>query len=184
MVSLYLNVFGGIVMDRKSPLDWDEYYLWIAMAAAVRSKDPVTRVGAVAVKGSSIVTGYNGFPAGVQDAEDRWDKPAKYDFVAHAERNALDNAHFDVSGGTLYVTHYPPCNECVKTIIQRGIKRVVCGDWAWSKTIDRAKTEERTRISLDMLFEAGVEIKKLYSSQIYDRAIGIVQRFIDEATTT
>ena len=83
-------------MNRESPLDWDEYYLWIAMAAAVRSKDPVTRVGAVAVKGSSIVTGYNGFPAGVWDSEERWEKPTKYDFVAHAERNALDNAQFDV----------------------------------------------------------------------------------------
>ena len=45
-------------------------------------------------------------------------------FVAHAERNALDNAFVDVRGATLY-TSLCPCNECAKSIIQKGIKRVV-----------------------------------------------------------
>tara|TARA_R110000868_G_scaffold37383_1_gene132321 strand:- start:361 stop:636 length:276 start_codon:yes stop_codon:yes gene_type:complete len=52
------------------------------------------------------------------------DKETKYLFVAHAERNALDNALLSVEGCTLY-SPLLPCNECAKSIIQKGIKKVV-----------------------------------------------------------
>jgi dCMP deaminase len=72
-----------------------------------------------------ISVGYNGFPAGVHDHVTRYaNRETKLMFVCHAERNALDNSPVNVEGATLYCTLFP-CNECVKSIIQRGIKRVV-----------------------------------------------------------
>jgi dCMP deaminase len=73
-----------------------------------------------------ISIGYNGFPRGVKDLAARYeDRPTKHLFVAHAERNALDNSPMSVEGCTLYVPMMP-CNECAKSIIQRGIKKVIC----------------------------------------------------------
>jgi dCMP deaminase len=72
-----------------------------------------------------VSVGYNGFPSGVHDHETRYaNRETKLMFVCHAERNALDNSPVNVEGATLYCTLFP-CNECVKSIIQRGIKRVV-----------------------------------------------------------
>lgn len=107
--------------------NWDMRFLDLAMHVAQWSKDPSTKVGAVIVNDQHQVLslGYNGFPRGVEDRVSRYnDRETKLLFVAHAERNALDNAYVDVRGATLY-TSLCPCNECAKSIIQKGIKRVV-----------------------------------------------------------
>jgi len=109
-------------------MTWDEEFLLLADHVATWSKDPSTKVGACIVddKRHVVAVGYNGFPRGVLDLQERYDdRPTKHLYVCHAERNALDNAHCDVSGCTLYCTLFP-CNECAKSIIQRGIKEVVC----------------------------------------------------------
>ena len=107
--------------------DWNQRFMDLAHHVASWSKDPSTKVGAVIVndKKQVISMGYNGFPRGVHDCKERYnDRVVKLQFVAHAERNALDNALVDAEGATLYSTLYP-CSECAKGIIQRGIKRVV-----------------------------------------------------------
>lgn len=107
--------------------DWDTRFLDLAHHVADWSKDPSTKVGAVIVndKKQVLSLGYNGFPRGVRDCQERYaNREQKLLFVAHAERNALDNAFTDVEGATLYSTLYP-CTDCAKGIIQRGIKRVV-----------------------------------------------------------
>lgn len=106
---------------------WDHRFLELANHIAQWSKDPRTKVGAVIVdaKKRVVSVGYNGFPRGVCDDEDRYeDRQIKHLFVAHAERNALDNAPLMVDGCTIYVPLLP-CNECAKSIIQKGITRVV-----------------------------------------------------------
>jgi dCMP deaminase len=106
---------------------WDKRFFELALHVAEWSRDPKTKVGAVIVNNHKQVVslGFNGFPRGIFDREDRYeDRETKYMFVAHAERNALDNAFVDTRGCTLYTTLYP-CNECAKGIIQKGIKRVV-----------------------------------------------------------
>lgn len=106
---------------------WDLRFLSLAVHVSSWSKDPRTRVGAVIVNEQKQVLslGYNGFPRGVLDIEERYQqRSTKYLFVAHAERNALDNCFTDTRGSTLYTT-LAPCNECVKSIIQKGIKRIV-----------------------------------------------------------
>lgn len=106
---------------------WDRRFLDLAEHVAQWSKDPRTKVGAVIVdeKKRVVSVGYNGFPRGVYDSCDRYeDRPTKHLFVAHAERNALDNAPLMVDGCTLYVPLLP-CNQCAISIIQKGITRVV-----------------------------------------------------------
>lgn len=107
--------------------DWNQRFMDLAKHVAGWSKDPSTQVGAVVVndKKQVISMGYNGFPRGVRDCQERYkDKATKLSFVAHAERNALDNAFGDVEGATLYSTLYP-CSDCAKGIIQRGVRTVV-----------------------------------------------------------
>lgn len=106
---------------------WSERFLDLANHIATWSKDPTTQVGCVIVdKQNRIVSiGFNGFPRGVKDLVERYDdRPTKHLFVAHAERNALDNAPLSVEGCTLY-SPLLPCNECAKSIIQKGIKKVI-----------------------------------------------------------
>lgn len=106
---------------------WEKRFLDLADHVAQWSKDPRTKVGAVITdqKKRVVSLGYNGFPRGVNDDESRYnDRDVKRLFVAHAERNALDNAPLMVEGCTLYVPLLP-CNECAKSIIQKGIVAVV-----------------------------------------------------------
>jgi len=143
-------------LTRKST---DIWALELADHVAKRSKDPSTQCGAVILDGKRVVSlGYNGFPQGVEDSEYRLkNRATKLMFIEHAERNALHFAERSVSGMTLYVT-MPPCNECAKAIIQRGIKRVVywkpVGDVPvrWAESFHAAKT---------MFFEADVKFSEV-----------------------
>ena len=136
--------------------DWDRRFMDLAYHVAGWSKDPSTKVGSVIVNGKKQVLslGYNGFPRGVHDEEIRYnDRTTKLQFVAHAERNALDNAYIDVDGATLYSTLYP-CSECAKGIIQRGIKKVVTSKEWHESHADRFKFD----VTQQMFEEADIEI--------------------------
>ena len=114
----------------SEPISWDEYFMELAETAAKRSKDPKSKVGACIMnpKDHRVVSlGYNGFPYGCSDKEFPWTKEGddnKYLYVVHAELNAILSARRDLTGCMLFVT-YSPCNECMKAIIQSGIKTIV-----------------------------------------------------------
>lgn len=134
---------------------WDLRFMDLALHVADWSKDPSTRVGSVIVAPDRRVLslGYNGFPRGVNDLEERLnDRPTKYAFVSHAERNALDNVETSMRGCTLYAT-LQPCAECTKSIIQKGITRVVC---AVNKKRDNYN--DFLKYSLVMMKEAKLQI--------------------------
>ena len=117
-------------MKRADYINWDEYFMGVAMLAARRSKDPNTQVGACIVSPDNIIisTGYNGMPKGCSDDEFPWDRTGeetKYPYVVHAELNAILNANGrDLRGSRIYVALFP-CNECAKAIIQSGVAEVV-----------------------------------------------------------
>ena len=119
-------------MKRQDYISWDEYFMGVALLAAQRSKDPSTQVGACIVDSEKRIlsTGYNGFPHGCSDDDFPWNRDealgeTKYQFVVHAELNAILNASGkSLAGSTLYVGLFP-CNECAKAIIQAGIKEVI-----------------------------------------------------------
>ena len=133
---------------------WSERFMALAEHVATWSKDPSTQVGCVIVdKLNRVVSlGFNGFPRGVKDDALRYaDRDTKLLFVAHAERNALDNAPLSVEGCTLY-SPLLPCNECAKSIIQKGIKKVV------SYHPPEGKPHFNWDITRKMFQEAGVQL--------------------------
>lgn len=139
-------------MDRQE--EWDRRFLELADHVANWSKDPRTKVGAVVVdeKKRVVSLGYNGFPRGVEDTPNRYEnRSLKHKIVAHAERNALDNAPLMVDGCTMYVP-LMPCNECAKSIVQKGIKRVV------TYVPDRSGEGFNWDITKMMFAEAGIEL--------------------------
>lgn len=152
------------------PDRWDLRHYLLAMHVASWSKDPTTRVGAVAVgvDRRNIALGYNGFPPGIYDLRERYeDRPTKYLFTQHAERNVLDNAHFDLCGGTLVTTMFP-CVECAKSIISKGITRLITaappeplpdGEKSWRDTVPVSKQMLReARVSITIMPATGIKI--------------------------
>jgi len=72
--------------------DWDARFMNLARHISEWSKDRSTKVGVVIVGPENEVRalGYNGFPRGIDDdAPDRHERPEKYLWVEHAERNAI-----------------------------------------------------------------------------------------------
>ena len=109
---------------------WDRRFLDIARQVAAWSKDRSTQVGSVIVRAdrSIAATGFNGFPRGVDDDKDyRHQRPDKYLWTEHAERNAIFQAAkhgVDLNGATIYLQWFP-CAECARAIVQVGITRLV-----------------------------------------------------------
>ena len=138
---------------------WDKRYLALAKEVASWSKDPSTQVGAVTVgnKKEVLSQGFNGFPRGIVDSEDRYNnRETKYKYVVHAEVNAIYNATYSgvsLDGAVLYVYGLPICSECAKGIIQVGIKKVIIEK---SKELDN--WNESVALSQEMFDEAGVEL--------------------------
>ena len=143
---------------RTDYISWDEYFMGVALLAAKRSKDPNTQVGACIVDSNNIIlsTGYNGFPYGCSDDLYPWDRvgnDTKYNYVVHAELNAILNARGkNLKGARLYVDLFP-CNECAKAIIQSGIAEVV---YLYNKYADSAATAASTK----MFNSAGVKLTR------------------------
>lgn len=125
---------------RDNYINWDTYFMGVALLSSMRSKDPNTQVGACIVnqKKKIVGIGYNGFPFGCDDKEFPWENKGdfldtKYPYVVHAEPNAILNSNSNTEGCTLYVTLFP-CNECAKLIIQSGIKEIVYMDDKYNGT--------------------------------------------------
>lgn len=112
---------------------WEFRFLELAEHISSWSKDPSTQVSAVAISDDRQILsiGWNGFPRGVEDSEERLEnREIKYKHIVHAEQNLIYNAcHNGISlkNSTIYVFGLPVCGECSKALIQVGIKRVVCG---------------------------------------------------------
>ena len=159
---------------RKGYISWDEYFMGVALLAAERSKDPNTQVGACIVDDQNRIlsTGYNGFPQGCSDDEFPWNRDeaageTKYQFVVHAELNAILNARGkSLSGSKVYVALFP-CNECAKAIIQAGISEVIY-------LSDKYHDTPSTIASRRMLNAAGVRLTHIKPSKT-----DIVLRFKD-----
>jgi len=126
-------------------ISWDEFFMRVAVAASLRSKDPNTQVGAcIAGPDNRILSvGYNGTPSGLNDDDFPWDTTEdpltdKHNYVIHAEANAILNYRGslkELSGARVYVTLFP-CKECAKTLAQAGIGEVVYLDDKYGETID------------------------------------------------
>jgi dCMP deaminase len=126
-------------------MNWQEYALEIAKAAAKKSKDPWRKVGACLLRHDNTVAGvgFNGFPAGMR--EDWQDRDKRRLFVIHAEQNAL--RYVKPNECTLIAVTLLPCNDCLKAIASHGIKTVIYQD-----------IYERDKTSMELAKDFGVEL--------------------------
>lgn len=130
---------------------WSQRFINLAKEYSTWSKDPSTQVGAVAVDPKTrrvLSGGYNGFPRGISDTDERLNnRDLKHSLVVHAEMNLIYNATrsgISLEGSHLYVWGLPVCCECAKGIIQTGISVVYVAEscvnlkpfWieSWNKT--------------------------------------------------
>ena len=150
---------------RTDYISWDEYFMGVALLAAQRSKDPNTQVGACIIDKENRIlsTGYNGLPKGCSDDVFPWNRDedkgeTKYQFVVHAELNAiLNSGGKNIAGSKIYVALFP-CNECAKSIIQAGISEVIY-------LSDKYADTPSTLASKRMLTSAGVKLTQLKPSK-------------------
>lgn len=139
---------------------WDARFLELCYVVAGWSKDRSTQVGCVIVDPESraiVATGYNGFPRGLDDnVETRHERPAKYMWTEHAERNAVYNAArrgTATLGCTMYMPWFPCC-DCARAIVQAGIHRLVCG----KPDFDHERWGESWKVAANIMNEAGVQM--------------------------
>lgn len=142
-------------------MDWEQYFRNIAHQVKLKSKDKYTQIGAVIVGTDNeiVSTGYNSFPRGIDDdIESRQERPEKYYWFEHAERNAIYNAArigVSTKDCTMYLTCGIPCADCCRGIINAGIRRIVCER---SGGAVGSKWDEHTERSIIMFHEAGLEV--------------------------
>ena len=141
---------------------WDLRFIELARHISGWSKDPSTKVGCVVVGEDREIrsTGFNGFPRGINDDEERLtDREKKYPLICHAEENAIMHAArigVSLKDSTAYVT-WPPCSRCARSLIQAGIKEVV---YSSTEEIPERWIED-FEISTDMLAEANVLVRSV-----------------------
>lgn len=144
-----------------------------AMAAAF-SDDPSTHNGAVLVtENNEVLWGVNHLPRGVGSTEDRLQRPKKYAYMEHAERDVIlkaADAGYKTRGGTLYVPWYA-CADCARAIIGAGIAQIIGHKQMFDKTPERWKASIADGDA--MLDEAGVRRVN------YDGPIGRVRVLFD-----
>ena len=143
-------------------MNWTDYFLNIAEQVKLKSKDESTQIGAVVVglDNEVLSTGYNSFPRGLDDSiQERQERPEKYFWFEHAERNAIYNAArigVSLKNSTIYLTSGIPCMDCARGIVNSGIKTVYCKEVCTTK--NKEKWEESQKKSLQLLLECGVVV--------------------------
>lgn len=150
-----------------------KYFQLVRFMANLFSKDEATKVGALFIAPDTyeiLTLGYNGMPRGVDESiEERWERPTKYDFTEHAERNAIFNSARTGTSlrGSICVVTLFPCCDCARGIIQSGAQMVVTLDpfeTSDPEAIDRWGSRWKTSIA--MLKEANVQIEYLEPSSV------------------
>ena len=143
-------------------MNWTEYFLNIAEQIKLKSKDESTQIGAVIVgKDNEILsTGYNSFPRGLDDSKkERQERPEKYFWIEHAERNAVYNAArigVSLKNSTIYLTSGVPCMDCARAIVNVGIQVVWCKKECTTK--NKEKWEESQEKSIKLFNECNVMV--------------------------
>lgn len=152
-----------------------DLYFDVVEKIAAMSKDPRTKVGAIALDDDRTIlaTGYNGFPRGVTDNPDYLnDRKEKHKRIIHAEANLVAQAArtgANLKGSTVLVLGMYPCSQCAGLLIQAGVKEIIVkgaqsSDW-------------NTDVAGEMLEEAGVKVTsvKRAPSEEVTAVIGVTE---------
>lgn len=137
----------------------DIFYMADCQDYALRSPDPSRKTGATIVnrRGEITARGRNHFPFGISCTDARLERPAKYKWIEHAERDAIYSAArrgIRTAGSRMYLTWYP-CADCARAIIQAAIVELICREPDWSDP----RWAEDFSIVNEMLSEARVAVR-------------------------
>ena len=124
MLSKINNIINA--NEREERIEWDDYFMSIALLASQRSPCKRLNVGSVIVKDGRLISmGYNGFIPGAPHISRVKDNHEQS--IIHSEINAITDCAkrgTSLSGAKIYVTHYP-CINCFRTIAASNIKEIV-----------------------------------------------------------
>jgi len=135
----------------------DHFYLNKCREVALQSDDPNTQVGCVFVDSTSkkiLAKGTNTLVAGCTKTKARVTRPTKYNWIEHAERNAIYSAAkngVSLEGTTIYVTMFP-CIDCARAIIQCGASGLVAQS---RPNLQLPRWGEQFQITLEMFDDVG-----------------------------
>lgn len=118
------------------------------------SKDTSTKVGSLLldpVDYTEFSQGYNGMPRGADESRpERQERPMKYHFYEHAERNNIYNRAREALKGSICVTTEAPGMSCARAIISVGAVEVYFPR--------PAEVTEEFSIALQLFKECGVQV--------------------------
>ena len=124
-----LSKLHELAKNNNERLNWDDYFMSVAVLASQRSPCSRLNVGSVVVKNNRLISmGYNGYIPGAPHISRVQDNHEQS--IIHSEINAItDCARRGVSleGAKIYVTHYP-CINCFRSIASCGIKEIYYHD--------------------------------------------------------
>jgi dCMP deaminase len=142
--------------------------MYYAYVEASLSPDPSSQNGIVIVREcydgdyDIISRGHNDWPKGAVVTPERWERPTKYTFIEHSERNAIYSAAkrgVPLEGTTIvFGTVFHSCAYCSRGIVQSGIKRQVRSS---KLSHDMPRWKESTQDADKILIEGGVEIVEI-----------------------
>jgi dCMP deaminase len=121
----FIKDLETVIDSWETRMDWDDYFMSMALLISSRSSCERLHVGCVLVKDTHVISvGYNGFLAGLPHESKV--VGGHEQATVHAEQNAIaDCAKRGIStiGATAYITHYP-CINCFKILISAGIAEI------------------------------------------------------------
>lgn len=121
-----LSQINEFAKNNNSRVEWDEYFMSIALLASCRSPCERLHVGSVIVKNNRIISmGYNGFICGAPHISRLQDNHEQS--IIHSEINAITDCAkrgTSLDGAKIYVTHYP-CPHCFRSIAASNIKEII-----------------------------------------------------------
>jgi dCMP deaminase len=136
-----------------------KFYKLASVQAELFSKDPSKKVCALFIAPEShqiLSAGYNGLPRKIKETDERWNKPEKYNFIVHAEKNGIYNAcrnGVSLKDSICIVTFFP-CSECARALIQVGVKTIISP----YPDFDHITYGESFKYSLEMFKEVDISI--------------------------
>lgn len=152
----------------KIPVSMQENLLTLAYKKALDSPDPSTQNGAVIWSQGAdtlFTKSCNEFTAGVNISPERLDRPLKYTFIEHAERNSVFNIVRDrivLPQDAAMVAVWAACSDCARAIVNSGIRTLVRHANVSDLTSDR--WGESIMLADEIMEEGGVDIIDFYGS--------------------
>jgi dCMP deaminase len=140
-------------------VNWDQRFMELACYISQWSKDRHTKVGCVivGVENEILSIGYNNFPRGINDdVAERHERPEKYSWIEHAERNAIYNAArigISLKGSKMYLPWFP-CMDCARAIVQSGVSELI----AIEPDFEHTRWGTDFKQALLLFTEAGVKL--------------------------